>query len=108
MDGEFLKWGLTLGSMVIHILQEHSQVTHFSNPRASPPASSLDLSSQAIGSQTFHMRPRPPPANQWRKLRHRVENQNARVRFKLCLILSRPWGSITSISMVIVQEPERW
>lgn len=92
MDGEFLKWGLTLGSMVIHILQEHSQVVHFLNPRASPSACSVDLSCQAIGSKAFRMRPRPPPANQWRKQRHGVENQHARVRFELFLILSKALG----------------
>lgn len=63
MDGEFLKWGLTLGSMVIHILQEHSQVTHFLNPPGQP--FSMLCRPQLSGNrlQSF-LHEAPPPSSQ--------------------------------------------
>lgn len=41
IDGKFLKWGLTLRGMVIHILQKGYQIirmslTYFPNPRGQP------------------------------------------------------------------------
>lgn len=56
VDGEFLKWGLTLGGMVVHILPEGSQITTPKPPvqPLSLPPSQPESRCQPTVSRTFH------------------------------------------------------
>lgn len=55
VDGEFLKWGLTLGGMVVHILLEGSQITHpqTPSPAPQPPPTTTKISVSANSFQNF-------------------------------------------------------
>lgn len=64
VDGEFLKWGLALGGMVVHILQEGSQVTPNSPGQPlSLPQLQPEPRSQKTGSKGFHYEA-PLPSSQ--------------------------------------------
>ena len=110
VDGELLKWGLTLGGMVVHILPGGSQITTPKLPvqPLSLPPSQPESQCQPKVSRTFHnkaptLSSQPVEETEAERISRAPEGEMNSFQFFLML-----QGSVTSTSMVMVQEPERW